>query len=676
MAGTSSINGLVSGLRTDEIVSKMMELAKRPQTKLQADKTDAQLRLSTWQNLNVRIMAVKSKLDSIAVSGAFDNCQANSSDLSVLQASAGIGASPGTYYLKIINRAQAHQLAGVTSGEGGSPAFSSAAATIGTGQVRFNFANDPSKDFKVDIDTANNTLTGLKDAINRANGGVQASIINAGSTSSPSYQLILTSKETGEVSQFSVDADPTIAMNFSGVVQKGTDAEIQFGGGGDGSSPIMIKKNTNTITDLIPGVTLNIINHAPDKTVKLDVVRGTGVIKSSIEDFVAQYNDLSDAISAQFKFDPASNVTQPLMGSWDLQHVQTTLSSTLGGVVSGVNKEFSALAAIGITLDMSGHLQIDDAALSKALENNLQDVSRLFASSMISDSAHISILSSSSATQPSSVEGWEVNITQAARQAQVTAAAAFSSPLDAEETLTIYTNSAKTTSITLQEGWSLERAISEINKFSNETGATAVATRADGSISSVAAENVYLSVRSIRYGGDADVWAYSSKAIDEPATSGFGNAVVSSTEPGDGTGYKSLDVEGTINGERCTGKGQILTADPNDSKSSIQGLTLLITSEAAISSKVYFTKGIATALRDTLVEMTSSNGTISKAQAALTETMSDIDKDLVNIAERLQAQEDKLYSQFSSMETQLAKLQRQSEYLAQQITAMFNSNGK
>ncbi|MGI6296773.1 MAG: flagellar filament capping protein FliD [Armatimonadota bacterium] len=673
MPGTSSINGLVSGLRTDEIIAKMMELAKRPQTKLQAEKTDAQLRLSTWQNLNVRIMAVKSKLDSIAVSGAFDNCQANSSDLSVLQASAGVGASPGTYFLKVINRAQGHQLAGVTSGEG---AFSSPAATIGTGQVRINFENDPSKDFTVDIDTANNSLTGLKEAINRANGGVQASIINAGSASSPSYQLILTSKETGEISQFTVDADPTIAVDFSSIVQRGTDAEIQFGGGGDGSSPIIIKKNTNTINDLIPGVTLNIINQAPDKTIKLDVVRGTGVIKSSIEDFVAQYNDLSDAIGQQFKFDPAEKVTQPLMGSWDLQHVQMTLGSALGAVVSGVSKEFSALATVGITLDMSGHLQIDDAALSKALENNLQDVSRLFASSMRSDSAHISMLSSSSATQPSSADGWEVNITQAARQAQVTAAEAFSDALDADETLTLYTNAAKTTSITLKEGWSLERAISEINKFSDKTGATAVATRADGSISTNAAENVYLSVRSIRYGGDADVFVYSSRAVDEPATTGFGNALVSSTEPGNGSGLKSLDVEGTVNGERCTGKGQILTADPEDAKSNIQGLTLLITSESAVSSKVYFTKGIATSLRDSLVEMTSSNGTISKAQAALTETMSDIDKDMAKITERLQAQEDKLYSQFSSMETQLAKLQRQGEYLAQQITAMFNSNGK
>ena len=672
MPGTSSINGLVSGLRTDEIVSKMMELAKRPQMKLQADKTDAQLRLSTWQNLNVRLMAVKSKLDSLAVPGAFENCQANSSDMNVLQATAGVGASPGSYYLKVISRAQGHQIAAGSSGE----AFTSSAAAIGTGEIRFNFANDSTKDFTVSVDSANTTLMGLRDSINKANADVRASIINTGSASDPAYQLLLTSVDTGDVSQFIVDADPSITVNFSNIVQKGTDAEIQFGGGGEGSQPITVRKSTNTITDLISGVTLNIINHSPDKTIKLDVVRGTGVIKNSIEEFVAQYNDLTDAISEQFNFDPTTKITQPLMGSWDLQHVQMTLASLTGGVVSGVDKQFSALAGVGITLDMSGHLQIDDAVLNKVLANNLSDVSRLFASNMSSDSTHISMLSSTGATQPSSANGWEVNITQAARQAQVTAASAFTQNLSADEVLTIYTSPTNTTSISLNQGWSLDRGVSEINKYTAQTGATAIATRADGSVSSTAEENIYLSVRSVRYGGDADVSVYSSLAIDSGNTAGFGDAVVSSLEPGGGTALRALDVAGTINGELCTGKGQILTAAPGDPMSKIQGLSLLVTSSAEFSSKIYFTKGLATSLRDTLLDMTSSTGAINKAQNALTAEMSDIDKNIAAFAERLQAQEDKLYTQFSAMEAQLAKLQRQGDYLTQQITAMTNTSNK
>ena len=97
---------------------------------------------------------------------------------------------------------------------------------------------------------------------------------------------------------------------------------------------------------------------------------------------------------------------------------------------------------------------------------------------------------------------------------------------------------------------------------------------------------------------------------------------------------------------------------------------------STLKSKIYFTKGLATSLRDTLLDMTSSTGAINKAQNALTAEMSDIDKNIAAFAERLQAQEDKLYTQFSAMEAQLAKLQRQGDYLTQQITAMTNTSNK
>lgn len=678
MPGTSSVSGLISGLQTSDIISKMMEIAKRPQTKMKSDKADAQLRLATWQDLNMRILAVKGKADSIAVSGAFQNCQANSGDMSVLQATAGTGATPGTYYLKVNKRAQGHQLAALSSGAPAT-AFTSTAANIGTGDVRFSFTNDHNKDFTVAIDSANNTLMGLRDAINRADKGVQASIINSGSASSPAYQLLLTSQDTGDVSQFTVNADPTITMDFSSIVQNGTDAEIQFGGGGDGSTPITVKKNSNTITDLIPGVTLNIVNPDPTKTIKLDVTRGTSVIKSSIQDFVAQYNDLSDAISAQFVYDAANDVSQPLMGNWDLQSVQMSLSSIIGGRVSGVDTHFNALAAIGITQDTEGHLQIDDAAISKALDGNLEDVSKLFASNLKSDSTYVSILSSSPATQTSPAAGWDINITQAARQAQVTAANAFTVNADTDETLTLYTSSASTKNITLSKGWSLDRVVSEVNKYSKDTGATAVATKADGTVSTNSAENTFLTLRSVRYGSDSQVHAYSNLSNQTGNSTGLGNKLVSTTddmtgESGTGTGLRGLDVAGTINGEHCTGKGQTLATDSTDPRSAVKGLSLLITSTSTLASKVYFTKGIATSLRDTLINLTSITGAVTKAQDSCNTEMADIDKSIATLSERLQAQEDKIYAQFDAMEAQLARLQQQGSYLTQQFAAMNKSS--
>lgn len=675
MPATASISGLISGLKTDDIIAKLMDIAKRPQTRMQVDRADAQLRLATWQDLNTRILAVKSKIDSLATSDAFQACQATSSDMSVLQATAGTGADPGTYYMTVNTRAQGHQLSGLSSG---SPAttFTSATADIGAGDVDFTFAGDPTKNFTVTIDGANNTLTGLRDAINGAGAGVQASIINSGTASSPAYQLLLTSTDTGEASRFTVSADPAITVDFSTIVQNGTDAEIQFGGG-DGATPITVKKNTNTITDLITGVTLNVMNPDLDQTIKVEVVRNTSGIKNSIQEFVQQYNDLTDAISAQFKFDATTGETGALMGNWDLQTVQMSLSSIVGGIVQGVDAQFSALATIGITQDTQGHLQIDDTALSNALNNKLSDVSRLFASEMRSDSTYVSSLAYSVNTQPSPATGWNVNVTQAARQAQVTAVNAFTSNLDADESLTIYTSSSATKTISLSSGWSLEQVVAEVNKYSNDTGAAAVATKADGTVSSNPSENTYLAIKALRYGSAADVHVFSSLTNSSGNTTGFGNKLVSmedwTGESGTGTKLVGLDVIGTINGEVCTGTGQALVSNPTDPTSAIKGLALWITSTTALTSKVYFTKGLGTSLRDTVIGMTSAYGTIATVQDSIKTEITTLNDSISDMETKLATQADRLYAQFNAMEAQLAKLQSQGDYLTQQFAAMNKS---
>jgi len=261
---------------------------------------------------------------------------------------------------------------------------------------------------------------------------------------------------------------------------------LTLGGGGDGTTPITVSKDSNSFNDLIPGVTLNVINPDKDTTVEIDVTANTDGIKGSIQDFVTAYNNLSDALSQQSTYDSSSSQGGTLLGDWDLQSVQMSISDIVGGNRAGLNKNLNSLAAIGITQDTSGHLQIDDTALSNALNNNLTDVSYLFSSNMTSDSAAISFAASTSDTQASPAAGWNVNVTQAARQAQITAGAAMTTNLTADETLniTLASDSTKVKAITLNAGWSLSRVVTEINNYSDVTGASAVATDATGNVSS------------------------------------------------------------------------------------------------------------------------------------------------------------------------------------------------
>lgn len=670
MAATSSISGLISGLKTDDIISKMMELAKRPQNQLLNEKSEDQTKLATWQDLNTRIYALNAKIGTLATSSAFTQCQATSSDYNVLQPIAGTDATPGTYYLTVKNRAQGHQIAAQSLGPPAAP-FTSTTADVGTGKVSFSFTNAHNKDFNINIDSTNNTLTGLRDAINKANKGVQASIVNAGSASSPAYQLVLSSDDTGLASQFTVSGEAGIKVDFSNVIQQGTPAQITLGGGGGSATPITMYKDTNSFTDLIPGVTLNIMTPDASKTIKVEVTRNTSVIKSSIQDFVQQYNDLSDAINAQFKYDSTSGTGGALLGDWDLQSVQMTLSSIVGGYVEGVDSHFSALAAIGITQDVSGHLQIDNEELTDAVTNHLSDISRLFSANMTSDSSYISYVTSTADTAPSPTTGWDVNITQAASQAQVTATVAMTGVLTTDESLTVYSDSGTSKTIKMSALWSLSRVITEINNNTGTTGVAAVATKADGTVSEDSGENLYLSLKSVRYGASGKVTAYSNISNASGITTGIGIDPLTEKSP---TGQAGLDVAGTINGEACKGLGQILTANPAVSKSPIKGLSLKITSPSAISSKVYFTKGLGTKLRDTIIDMTSLDGILTKSQKTLTDRMTELDKDIADMQTKLDDQSDKLYAQFNAMESQLAKLQQQGDYLSQQFAAMNKSS--
>jgi len=673
-----SVNGLVSGLQTDDIISKVMAVARQQQDQLKSEKTDDQSKLAVWQDLNTRVLALKMKADSLATQQGLDKYTVQSSDESVLTASASADAAPGTYFIKVINRAQSHQIAGQAKGITPTP-FTSTTADIGTGTLKFTFGSGPnrdtSNDFEVTIDSQNNTLMGARDAINRANKNVQASVVNTGTSINPSYQLLLTSKNSGDASQFTVDAGTT-SLDFSTVTQQGKDATLELGDS-QNSSAITVHKASNTINDLIPGVTLNIINPDSNNIIKLDVTRDTRSVMTAVQDFITQYNDLSDTISKQYNLDPTTGEGGPLFGDWDLQQLQMTLMNSVTKSVVGADPKYGSMAAVGITMDTQGDLTMDEAQFTKALQAAPDQVSKLFASGMQSDSTYVSYLSSSAQTQSSGTVGWNVNITQAARRAQVTAKTAIQDTgLGNDEYLTISATGTNSKAIQLKQGWSLSQIIEEVNKYSSETGVAALATQADGTTASDSSLNTYLTLRSTRYGSVYDVKAFSSLSYKSGTTSGIGNVEISGAKPdgesdaGTGVGLTGLDVAGTINNESAQGVGQVLTGNSTVSNSQTNGLALMITSDKPMTTTVYFTKGVGTMIRDTLIDITSVTGLVNKAQDSINARMSDIDKEVADWDTRLQAQQDRLYTEFSQMESQLADLQSQGNYLSSQIAAM------
>ena len=241
----------------------------------------------------------------------FQTIKATPADAAIYTASATSSAVPGTYSIEVVDLAQAHK---VSSG-----GFANITDVVGTGTLTFQYGtynsgpntftlNSAKAAQTVTIGAGQNTLSGIRDAINAANIGVSASIVNDGGVTP--NKLVLTSKDTGVASsvKLTVLDDDTTHTNLSGLSQLAYDPTAVVGVGKNLTQTVAaldanltvdgisgIKKPTNTVTDVVQGVTLNLLKKSitPGVGTALSVARDTASVKTAVENFVKAYNDLN-----------------------------------------------------------------------------------------------------------------------------------------------------------------------------------------------------------------------------------------------------------------------------------------------------------------------------------------------------------------------------------------------
>jgi flagellar hook-associated protein 2 len=240
--------------------------------------------------------------------------------------------------------------------------------------------------FSITLDGTNNTLEGVRDAINTAsdNSSVNASIINvddgAGGTVS---KLVLTSEETGTANSIEVSASGSGGLS-----------DLSYSAGGSGGMTqqheakdaiIMVDgqqatRSSNSITDVIQGVTLDLKTSEVGKTFDLNVSLDEENIKEVTDAFVAAYNGLMSIVKDLGRYDPESEEAGALVGNSTLRSVQSQLRQAVGDSVSSATSDFNSLAMIGITIDRTGVMALNDSEFSDALSSNRNAVSDVFSS--------------------------------------------------------------------------------------------------------------------------------------------------------------------------------------------------------------------------------------------------------------------------------------------------------
>lgn len=360
-----SIGGLVSGMNTTDVIDKLVKAQSGVLNPMNAQKTALNTQLTALQSVTAKTIGFQVQAHRLAMASNFDVTAANSSLPDAVSVTAGAGAVSGTYALQVTALARGEQKL--------SQGYNDPSSTVGTGTVTIGLGSATFAD--ITIDSSNNTLQGLSDAINKADLPVHATVVNDGGASA-NYRLVLTSAQTGAANTISFSS--TLGGNAPSftVLQAARDAEVKIG---DSATALTVKSASNTFDSVIPGVTLNLLNETSSQ-VSIQVSANTDAVKSSINDFISSYNALVDEIGAATAYNAETKTAAPLMSDpsiFLLRQQMVSLTTTTRATAN--TTDLRSLADLGISLDGGGRLIVrDSATLNAALKKNLSGVKDLF----------------------------------------------------------------------------------------------------------------------------------------------------------------------------------------------------------------------------------------------------------------------------------------------------------
>ncbi|MGH8147681.1 MAG: flagellar filament capping protein FliD [Rhodanobacteraceae bacterium] len=369
-SGLISAPGLGSGLDVNTIVSKLVNAEIAPaQNQIDNQRTNITTQTSALGSLKSLLASLQSSLSSLADGSAFTQYTTTSSNTDVFTATAGANATAGTYQIEVLQTAAAQK---VSSG-----AFASSAA-VGTGTLTLSVG---SQSIDINIDSTNNTLAGIRDAINGASGnpGVSATIVHA----TDGDHLVLTSNKTGVANAFSISAsggdggldaltwDATAGTGSLTQQTAAADAKVNIDGFTSSSS-------TNVMDGAIDGITLNIASAEPGQTESLTVGRDVDGMQKLVQGFVTAYNNFVKGAGQLASYDSSSQTAGPLLGDSTLMSIRSQLAMTLSGAAGSNASGLQTLGDIGISLQSDGTLQLDSNKLADAMNSQPAQVSALF----------------------------------------------------------------------------------------------------------------------------------------------------------------------------------------------------------------------------------------------------------------------------------------------------------
>lgn len=384
MASPTTISGLSSGIDWQSMVDALMQVEAQKAAVLENRKSELERKNTAWDSLQTKLQTLQSTSDGMDKLNELLLKAATSSDTDTLTVSADATAIPATHDI-VVNQLAQNQV--LVHTDGWPDAYSTSLATAGNNEFVFTYDGT---DYTVTVNPGA-TLADLVNAINDKSAyleetvtdfpGITASFIDDGGATNP-YHLVLSVNEATSSDLLSISATTTVGSGSFGNIanwettQNAQESQIRVDGY---PSAGWITRPTNTIDDVIDGVTINLKSTNASAT-KVAVSTDTSSIEAKIQTWVDAYNDVVTTINGFSSYDSENNIRGVLMDDSQARLVRDQMITSVTSEVQDLpaNSTYTTLGSAGINIGAGGLLTVDTNDLGEALASKADEVARLF----------------------------------------------------------------------------------------------------------------------------------------------------------------------------------------------------------------------------------------------------------------------------------------------------------
>ena len=659
MANISSL-GLGSGVLNSDLVDQLVQAERAPTENRLTQKTEqTQALLSAYGKLRSAVTELRLPMRQLSAPDNLKAFSASSSNEGIGVSVDSTKASRGTYSVEVTSLAGAQALAS-------RDVFADRDATsVGQGTLTLNVGD---KTTNLTIDSSNDTLQGLANAINDSDAGVSAGVIDTGN----GFQLVLSADETGTANAVSIsvsgdtggtDTDNQGLSRFAFNTGMDTDAGLQETIAASDAvmkiNGVEVTRSTNSFENVIDGLTFD-ITETGSSTIK--VQQDLGAVADRVQGFVDKFNSLQSTIDSLAGFNAEAGVGSLLTGDSTVRSIQNQLRQVLTRVVPGLeNSSVRSLADVGITTNFeTGGLEFDRARFEEQLKNNPDDVTALFAEQGRTTDSQVEFVRSGLNTEPGR---YDINITQAATQGALSGAA-FTAPLTigaGNDELTFQVNGETSVSVQLtQQTYNTAQELAD--EIQVQLNANNALNASGSGVQVGVGSGGELTFTSSDYGSDSNV---SLTSVEDGSAYGLSAA----------TGTSGVDVAGTIGGRTAEGDGQVLFLGSGNGGAS--GLQVRILGDQTGSrGSITFVEGVAERTVDLVSSFVGADGAIESRTEGLNRDLEQIQENQARLEERIAAYRERLVSQFTAADSLISQLNSTQDYVSQQLAALAPQNNR